>query len=277
MTTRYRDVIGDADVALLRTPDADMLLALGVNNVEDLLGHSGRGYRLEDDEVLGRLVNADDVDDAIVVRDLEGEHLFAELAVELLELDDDRVLVQLEAALGLEPALEALQVNGADGARAVARTDERVELPRLILLLRAPADSTLKLRTALRQGTFNTATVFDSDNWIIIDIDSLSIRNMASSRESHLDVFEMHLRPSLIAQALKSSGPLLAGDLHRCGLLLAIIDVPHSQPHSAELHDVVLLESDSVPVRVPCLLLSRSVVVLDYIPKFLLWVLENTR
>jgi hypothetical protein len=62
-----------------------MRFILSINNVEDLLGHSGRRYGLKDDVVTFRLVDVYDVDDTVIMGNLEGKDLFAELTVELFE------------------------------------------------------------------------------------------------------------------------------------------------------------------------------------------------
>ena len=70
-------VVGDAHIGLLPAPNADVLLVLSVNDIEDLLRDSGGGDRLEHDVVLLRLFYVYDVDQAIVMRDLERENLLA--------------------------------------------------------------------------------------------------------------------------------------------------------------------------------------------------------
>lgn len=74
------------------------------------------------------------------MRDLEGKHLLAQFAVEFLELDDDLPPVDFHGLFRLEPALQALEVDRADSARAVARGDQRVEAC-LVIFLTAPADA----------------------------------------------------------------------------------------------------------------------------------------
>ena len=135
VTPADTDVVGDAHIRVLAPPNADVLLVLSVDDVEDL-GRDGRRVDgLEDYIVAGGPLDVDNVDDPVVVRDLEGEHLLAQLAVHLLELDDDLAPMYFDCPLGLEPAFQALQMDAIDSSYAFARGDQRVKIPLLVLLL----------------------------------------------------------------------------------------------------------------------------------------------
>jgi len=105
MTARHRYVICYANVTLLGSTDTNLLLSLGVDDIEDFLGDSSTWDGFKDDVVFSWLINTDDIYDSVVVSNLEGEYLLAKLTVKLLELDDDWVLVQLEAPFGFQPTL----------------------------------------------------------------------------------------------------------------------------------------------------------------------------
>jgi hypothetical protein len=113
--------------------------------------YSRRVDRLKHYEVLLGLLDVHYIEQPVVVCYLEGEDLLAEFAVEFLEFDDDLPPVDFHRLFGLEPAFETLQVDRADGARAVARRDQRVEVARLVIFFRAPADTAGRL--ALRGDT----------------------------------------------------------------------------------------------------------------------------
>ena len=136
---RHTNVVGDSHVRLLPTAHAYLLLVLGVDDVEDLLvgllAVSVAVDGLEDDVVALGLVNVNDVHEAVAVRDRERKELFAQLAVQLLELDHHLPLVHLHRPLGLQPALQTLQVDRRYGPRALARGDQWVEGPVVVHLL----------------------------------------------------------------------------------------------------------------------------------------------
>ena len=121
MAARHGDVIRDPDIGFLTPPNLQVCLVLCVNDVEHLLWDGGCVNALEHDEVSLWLINIHDVHYAVVVSYLEWEHLFAQFAIHLLEFDDDLTLVDLHGPLGLEPPLQALQVNRVNCAGAVAR------------------------------------------------------------------------------------------------------------------------------------------------------------
>ena len=77
MAARHGDVIRDPDIRFLPPPNLQVCLILCVYDVEHLLWDGGCVNALEHDEVSLWLINIHDVHYAVVVRNLEWEHLFA--------------------------------------------------------------------------------------------------------------------------------------------------------------------------------------------------------
>jgi hypothetical protein len=78
---------------------------------------------------------------------LEGEHLFAEFTVEFFEFDDDLAPVDFDCALGLQPLLQAPQVDAGDSPCAVAGRYQGVEvLAGEITVVATPTDTALGSR-----------------------------------------------------------------------------------------------------------------------------------
>ncbi len=57
----------------------------------------------------------------------EWKVLLAQFTVQLFEFDDHLSLVNLHGTLGLEPALQTLQMDRRNGAGTFARRDQRIE------------------------------------------------------------------------------------------------------------------------------------------------------
>lgn len=106
----------------------------------------GRGIdRFEDDKITGRLFNVNDVQQPIVVRDLEGEDLLAQLTVQLLEFYDNLSAMDFHGLFRLQPAFEALQMDRRDGTDTVTRGDQWVKKTVIIHLVGTPTDSASRL------------------------------------------------------------------------------------------------------------------------------------
>jgi hypothetical protein len=71
------DVVCDAHIALLPSADADIGLVLRVDDIENLVRNGTRVDRFEDYEVTRGFFNVHNVEEAVVVRYLEGENLLA--------------------------------------------------------------------------------------------------------------------------------------------------------------------------------------------------------
>ena len=87
MASAHTNVISNTHIAFLTSPDLYELLVFSVNNVENFLGRAVQ--RFEDDEVLFRFINLDDINDFMVMNYLEREHLLTDFAIKLFELNDD--------------------------------------------------------------------------------------------------------------------------------------------------------------------------------------------
>jgi len=82
----------------------------------------------EDDEVSLWLIHSNNIDNLILVRNLEGQDLLANLTVHFVELEHYLAPVYLPLSLGLKPGAKTLQMNRALCASAFAGRDERVRL-----------------------------------------------------------------------------------------------------------------------------------------------------
>lgn len=67
--------------------------------------------RLEDDIIFVRFVDADDVDDLVIVRNFEREFRVAQFTVKLLEFQNDLPSMNFDLTLSLQPATQALKVD----------------------------------------------------------------------------------------------------------------------------------------------------------------------
>jgi hypothetical protein len=111
MAARDGDVICDPDIRFLTPPNLQVCLILCVYDVEHLLWDGSCVNALKNDEVPLWLIYVHDVHYSVVVCYLKWKHLFAQFAIHLLEFDNYLALVYLHGPLGLEPPLQALQVD----------------------------------------------------------------------------------------------------------------------------------------------------------------------
>ena len=126
-------VVRDAHIRLLSPADPDQVFVLGVDDVEHFLCAVADG--LEYDVVTVRPLDLHDVHYLVVVRDLEGKHLLAQLTVHLLELYYHLATVHLHGTLRVQPLLQTTQVDRVYGACALTRRYQRVEIFLQILFL----------------------------------------------------------------------------------------------------------------------------------------------
>lgn len=131
--SRHGDVVGDPDVAGCVPPDLQVVLVVGVQD-EKHFGFAEffplitGAQRLQDDEVVLGALYVDNVGDSVVDVDREWELLFAQLAVDLLELDDHVALDRLHSLVSFQPRPQTFQMDSAHSTRAIARRDHGVEL-----------------------------------------------------------------------------------------------------------------------------------------------------
>ena len=111
MVPRHRDIFRDANVTIGTASYLDTFLAdlasrcgqtFGVNNVEHLFLIVLK--TLKNDEVFRRLVHVNDIHDLVFVRNLEGQDLLANLAVDLVELEHDLPSMDLPRPFSFKPA-----------------------------------------------------------------------------------------------------------------------------------------------------------------------------
>ena len=134
MVSRNRNIVSDADIAVLATANLDSLLdwvtswdqVLRVHNMEHFFVVALQ--TLQDDKVFFGFFDPDDVHDLVFVRNFEREVLLADLAVDFVEPHHLLAFVCLLRALGLEPVSQAQQMDGALSSHAFARRDKWIEL-----------------------------------------------------------------------------------------------------------------------------------------------------
>ena len=111
MVPRHRDIFRDSYVTIGTTTYLNTLFAdlacrrsqtFCVNNVEHLFLIVLK--TLKNDEVFRRLVNVDDIHDLVLVRNLEGQDLLANLAVDLVELEHDLPSMDFPRPFSFKPA-----------------------------------------------------------------------------------------------------------------------------------------------------------------------------
>lgn len=90
-------------------------------------------------------VDLDQLVHCIVHPEQVGVGLLADLALECLPIHTGELLSALEGNFGMDPALEAVVVDEADGARAKARNDQGVLFGGLV----SPAEPALLVRGCL--------------------------------------------------------------------------------------------------------------------------------
>ena len=165
------DVIDHADVAVLTTANPDLLFrvihkVLRIDDMEHLFLVILQ--TLQDDKIFLRFFYPNDVHNLVFVCDFKWQDLLADFTVNLVELEHELALVLFLGALGFQPGSQALQMDGALSASALARRDQRVRLRFLFSLLqvldifglRTPAYLAASLLRLLRQVRWADLTIF---------------------------------------------------------------------------------------------------------------------
>ena len=137
MGSWHWNIIHNSHITVLTSPNKNLLPVItacsAISNWYQIFSINHMEYfllliweTLKDDKILVWLLNTHNVHNLILVEDLEGEWLLAQLTIKFVEFDRSLSFMLSLRSLCLQPMSQALEMNDTHRSHTVARGDQRV-------------------------------------------------------------------------------------------------------------------------------------------------------